>query len=297
VSKTVSDIAEHDWEFSFPRNLASHLLTTVDSKQHLLGIGSDLGLITYSTMFEIWTPSPFILWLVMLISFVKLRCKIDIHALVIPLMLLCLPILLELATGYRKSLESSKLFIVAYPCVLGFGWILAKKISLIPPTSRRISFAFFLLVLVGITSNFKVFGVWVAARTGFIETRASEQRFVTALSEKLGATNAEELLAQPVLYVHYEPGVGLRNFAGGNLRTDLDFWSAPVQTVLAKEISKPWDALGRPPIYVSYDKLHYEVWTGINTWPLFLETVESDPNVCILRLIEGQRLLVSCDQL
>ena len=62
------------------------------------------------------------------------------------------------------------------------------------------------------------------------------------------------LRTRPVLYFHYEPGLTLRYFVGGNLFSDLDFWSNEVYEAMAESRSfeETVERLGNPVIYISY---------------------------------------------
>jgi hypothetical protein len=100
-----------------------------------------------------------------------------------------------------------------------------------------------------VTEEPKAYLRW--AFTTYRETNA-DMNIARLIKARFGDQSAQ-VAARPVLYLHYEPGVSLRLYLGGDLFRDLDFWSPPVQEKIAvsQTFSDLLDALGRPNVYFS----------------------------------------------
>jgi len=72
------------------------------------------------------------------------------------------------------------------------------------------------------------------AVAGYWDTRPTEMKLVAAVTARYGAA-AAATLGGPVMYPHQEPGIGLRNFAPGDIHRDLDRYSPPVQNALTAD--------------------------------------------------------------
>lgn len=92
----------------------------------------------------------------------------------------------------------------------------------------------------------------------------------------------DEVVDRPILYLHYEPGLALRNFIGGHLICDLDFWGPTVHQAMA-EVSSLREVvarLGYPSIYFSfpdpglYSRYYPEIWSRFATEVLGLHDAD-----------------------
>jgi len=81
-----------------------------------------------------------------------------------------------------------------------------------------------------------------------------------------------------ILYLHYEPGIGLRYYLGGEFFRDLDFWSEPVQRHVPASATFPelLRRLGHPTVYVSYaDGLRYAGHVDHREWEKYRTEIEA----------------------
>ncbi|MBR9973896.1 hypothetical protein [Magnetospirillum sulfuroxidans] len=187
----------------------------------------------------------------------------------LPLALAALPQILQYLTQYRSSHEYSKTTLVAIHL---FAWYPAYVLGRVTPLWRwRPSLRLLIAALV-VGGGIAVTGgtVVLTAKAG-IDLRQGPSALLNwaftryrdhnvdlniarLMREQWNEREIAEITARPVLYLHYEPGLGLRNFMGGQLFCDLDFWGPTVQQAADASSSLPdlIARLGYPSIYLSY---------------------------------------------
>jgi hypothetical protein len=261
----------------YPRpRLMSYLPFTPEKL--VLGTAVDWGFITPDR----WVPSPNGLWLIGLAVILWARWPdrrehpVDMGSLLSPLLWLVLPLSLELVTLYRKE-PYSKLYA---PSVWLPTWYPAFLLSRMPggrasQTSRqrsarrraaRWALAGFYALVVGAFlyhgyPGFQSFAsgmkVRYTARLFGSGWRETDGAIALGIRTTLTPDEFERIQTTRILYFHYEPGVGLRYYLGGNLFQDYDFWSDPVQSRLdvTTTLEDLLRALGGPNFYLSYGPL------------------------------------------
>jgi len=195
-----------------------------------------------------------------------------------PFVLIAMPLLLQLLTGYRTTTEYNKVFAVGifvaswYPC-----FVIARLVPNRIVTDGYLRLRNRLparlgigLGIIGIAAGALLFIVpgdrisghplFRLGPAGYVDWALEQYRNINEdlnvarrIREKYG-DRVNEISKRPVLYFHYEPGVSLRLHLGGDITKDWDFWSdnvrgrfdahATLQTLVAD--------LGYPNIYLSY---------------------------------------------
>ena len=223
-------------------------------------------------------PNPNGLWLVGLAVTLWARWAdrrgraIGVAWLLAPLLCLVLPLSLEVLTQYRKD-WFSRLYM---PSVWFPTWYPAFLLSRMP--DARDVWQGPAVWLQGRAGKWGLAGCYalvVAAfvyhgAPGFHDFRYAKTVYATRLSGSswgetdggmAGAIQAalapgevESLRHARILYFHYEPGIGLRYYLGGNLFQDYDFWSDPVQSRIddGTTLEGLLRALGGPNLYLSF---------------------------------------------
>jgi hypothetical protein len=263
----------------YPRTRLMNLNPFTPEK-FVLGTAVDWGLVTPYQ----WVPSPNGLWLVGLgvvlcVYWTRRRERpVDVASLLAPLIWLVLPLSLELVTQFRKEFYS-KLYAPSvwlptwYPAFLlsrmpgapgsrtgprpslwerAARWALAGFYALVVAAFLHHGYPGFLSFASGMKLRYtaRLFSTGWRETDGAIATRI---RTILTLDEIEGIRRAR------ILYFHYEPGVGLRYYLGGNLFEDYDFWSDRVQSRLdaTTTLEGLLRALGGPNIYLSYGPLPF----------------------------------------
>lgn len=281
LSRPLAIIATHDWQLDFPRSEVDPALITTDLAGHLLGGATDLGLLMSTWLSDLHLPAPLGLWLPLLILLWWRGQRFDVLPVVMIPLLFAGTFAMEIALGYRSSPIFNKLYIFAYPAVLGFSAVLLRELGVFRTSLRRQLKRAGAILLWALVIKAKTYAIWALLLVGYLDDRPTELRLVAALRQEQGTQAAAAILNDPLIYVHYEPGIGLRNFTGGDLRNDLDFWSDPVQSALASGPVAAWIALGRPTVYISHGSGDfYALWSGIDTWSAFRAALETAPGVC-----------------
>ncbi|MEM6737192.1 MAG: hypothetical protein AAF620_14100 [Bacteroidota bacterium] len=95
--------------------------------------------------------------------------------------------------------------------------------------------------------------------SNFIPPR--ELSFYRQLKENMSEEDLLSLQNSPFMYFHYEPGIGIRHYIGGDITTDLDFWSLENQEIAAQaeNIFDFLEALDCPYLFFSLgEAIHYD---------------------------------------
>ena len=192
-----------------------------------------------------------------------------------PVTVLIFPFVLQILTGYRTTADYNKMFVLG---IFFHGWYLAYGLMICLSFPRVAAlmdelcekwnesrWRIFVTTMAGIAVVFAlsgklsghrivVDGPQAYLRWAFATYRKTnaDMNIARLIKARFGDQSAQ-LAARPVLYLHYEPGVSLRLYLGGDLFRDLDFWSPPVQEKIAvsQTFSDLLDALGRPNVYFS----------------------------------------------
>lgn len=174
-----------------------------------------------------------------------------------PFALMLMPLMLEILTAYRSSGESNKSYLLAaffpsfFPALvvhwLGIGRAVQAKWS-----GRLIPAALIAVLLWGLAGPWAGWGLGrVLGHVVHYYRGGIADMNVAAALVREGL--AEQVAGRPLMYFYCEPGMGLRNYIGGTLDRDLDFWS---DTVLNKAATVPnleslMAELGWPNLYLS----------------------------------------------
>jgi len=238
-------------------------------EKSISGIVRDLGIVPAEQIFRF--PFPVILLsLAALIAFAivwrkRLMRRPGILLIILaPTVLLLAPVLVELATGYRKTYAGSKLYFVGlfffawYPC-----WLLSriKALQAFPPFIRKAATVAGICLMVGsgITAAWKVDSIkaWYAWAVGTYRANNTDRAMALAIQDAASSPSEMKSIAErSILYTYYEPGLGIRYFMGGALTGDFDLWGDKVQSMLdqGKSLASTLEALGWPNVYISYPK-------------------------------------------
>jgi len=216
----------------------------------------NLGYVSSGFKFNIHSVYLFPLLLsLMVISFSEVKCRKEyIVKLILPCVFLLLPVLLEVVTQYRKSAVFSKLYVpflffsIWYPFYVYTNILSCRRIFPNAIVRRSvesvfvISFLFFMYFAYTTTPSYRLYSMAQAennlkrAIQYRLSNRTQYKRHEELLYENIKATHSEssanELFSRPVMYFHYEPGLGFRYFSGGSVVNDYDFFSDTVQMQL-----------------------------------------------------------------
>lgn len=227
-----------------------------------------------------------------------------------PLLFLAMPLLLELASGFRKDIAYSKIYfgscwifawLPAYallrlanvaplagcrPPISAARWLVAATVAGVSLVILQGYGKGYYRILSAAEFQAKITRWWEADSSGIDESIA---RKALAWS---GARGTDLLAGRRVMYFHYEPGIGLRWFLGGDFFADLDFWSLAVQQRLNPEmgVAEFLDKFDRPVLYLSLGpKPHYQghvtyphqakLWRELQDWRMldcFSHVIEQD---------------------
>lgn len=269
---------------------------------HVLGALHDWGLMTDNR----WTPvGPRTLWLAGLLGLLMAdrgRCLKRPHRLWIllaPLAVMVLPLALEALTGYRTSSVTNKPYLLAalfgafYPA-FAIRWLVRKDWGrqAMGLGLRAGCTALVLWPLVGSLAGFGPGRVLAWAR-GVYNDHVIDRGIALAL--EAGGITAEQVAARPLMYFYCEPGMGLRNYIGGSLRQDLDFWNADIQDSLraSPDMAALLARLGWPNLYLS-SRLDYSVYVegGSAIPPTEFGAFENQPWVERVIRFKDARLII-----
>ncbi|MBI3447140.1 MAG: hypothetical protein HY055_17680 [Magnetospirillum sp.] len=211
------------------------------------------------------------------------RARPSLERMVWPALLLALPGVVEMVTGYTRGAFTKPYYAVValYPWwpayILGQGgldfgldrWVRRHRRAWL--VGAGLAAAAIGILLVGRTSlgRLGVSGYAAHVLETYRQNNHSLQvaRRLAELDPRLSA----EVARRPVLYFYQEPGLGLRYFIGGNFFGDLDFYSVRVQKVLetAPSLEAALVELGSPSLYFSYDWQAYRsLWGNWTKEPL-----------------------------
>jgi hypothetical protein len=228
-----------------------------------------------------------------------------------PLLLLCLPLSLEAIVRYRRDIEYSKLYYVTvwfffwYPAFLYLhifyrSYNIDSKIKLqiqrfglydnLNIKIPRLLFLFIFMLVLSVCvskgcyyfSSYQSAPVFEAIKMQFWERnnpklKSQDELVVAALKKNLHREDLQTVIQRKILYFHYEPGIGIRYYLGGNITEDLDYWSDPVQNVLDAEdnFESFLCRIGSPNIYLSHGLvMFYQDFTSYPARPVVINALK-----------------------
>lgn len=253
---------------------------------HLRGFLHDWGLMSDGRFLP---AGPRAFWLWALLAFLvverrRLRARRLLVALA-PVVVMVLPLVLEVVTGYRTSAWTNKPYLVA---VL-FGAFYPAFILrlLLRARSGRVAAERAAAMAAAVVVAWALAGSWAGYGPGRVLAWARnlyDGQIVdrgVALALAAEGVPAGMLASRPIMYFYCEPGMGLRNYIGGSLRRDVDYWAQQAQTVLKSDPSgfvRVMAAAGWPNLYLSSRHRYGDyVEGGPAPWPPELDALESQP--------------------
>lgn len=198
-----------------------------------------------------------------------------------PLVLLALPQLLQNMVGYRTSYTYSKTMLIGLHVMVWYPafavkellsdpqWAIWRRRGIIAGTLITVIIAIFMLPRLPVSLDGGPGQIIARAQT-LHRAHNPDLTIANGLREELG-TDFAATAKRPILYFHYEPGLGLRNFIGGSFFCDYDFWSDPVRAKMATAdtLEDLVKALGYPNLYLSFgESTAYSRYTPPN-WRRF----------------------------
>ncbi|CUW38059.1 conserved protein of unknown function [Magnetospirillum sp. XM-1] len=269
---------------------------------HLRGALHDWGLMTDNR----WTLiGPRTLWLAGLLGLLiadRGRClgrPRRLWIMLAPIAVMLLPLSLEILTSYRTSSVTNKPYLLAalfgafYPAFAA-RWLIPGRWGerLI---GRGIKAAVAVLVLWGLAGPAAGFGPGrlLAWARGYYNDHVIDRGIAVALAAE-GVSTAR-MASRPLMYFYCEPGMGLRNYIGGSLRQDLDFWNADIQDSLraSPDMAGLLARLDWPNLYLS-SRLDYSVYVegGSAIPPAEFRAFEDQPWVERVIRFKDARLII-----
>jgi hypothetical protein len=259
---------------------------------HLMGALHDWGFLTD----ERWNPVvPRTAWLFGLLALLvadRGRCLRRPSRLVIllaPFTVMLLPLAQEALTGYRTALAANKPYLLAilfgavYPA-FAVAWLTRRE------RLQVMGDKVLHLALIGVAAAsllWLVGGPLVGMGPGRALAWARDTYDKRIVDRGIAQVLAAEgipvaaVADHPMMYFYCEPGMGLRNYIGGSLRRDLDFWGATVQDSMlaAKDMAALLAGLGWPNLYFS-SPASYAKFFPDSPWRTYrdeLDAVEHQP--------------------
>ncbi len=269
---------------------------------HVFGALHDWGLMTDNR----WTPvGPRTLWLVGMVALLVadrgrgFRRAYRLWILLAPLVVMLLPLSLEILTGYRTSSISNKPYLLAalfgsFYSAFAARWLIRRQWGerLIGLGVKAAAASLVLWGLVGSIVGFGPGRVLAWAR-GFYNDHVVDRGIAIALTAS--GISTEQIAAHPLMYFYCEPGMGLRNYIGGSLRHDFDFWNTDTQDSLrvSPDMAVLLARLGWPNLYLS-SRLDYSVYVegGPAFPPTELDHFERQPWVDKVVRFKDARLII-----
>jgi hypothetical protein len=182
-----------------------------------------------------------------------------------PFIFLLLPLLLEIIVHYRVGVISklyffSFWFFAWYPCYLYLWtpahiplshiWGRSDAHRHLPVKYSLPLLLFLAIILSGVMSGKSIYQRFADQ----ISEISNDDLMVNEIKRNSDPVNLQKIITGKVLYFHYEPGIQLRYFLGGDLLADFDYWSDPVQSQINEgtSLENLLCRLGGPNIYLSY---------------------------------------------
>lgn len=269
---------------------------------HLVGALNDWGLMRDDL------PSPFnpkLAWAYALAALLWLRrdqWRTDPRRLAIclaPFIVMLLPLVLHVLTGYRSSGQTNKPYLMAvfftafFP---GFAvyWLVSPHWA-----ARQIK-----LVLSGagvVLVAWALVGGWLGVGPGralaliknIYDSYNIDRGIWSALAAEPGLV--EDVAGRPIMYFYCEPGMGLRNYVGGKLIGDKDYWSADVQAAVkaAPDLGSWLAGQGWPNLYLSSLRDYRSYIDGATMPPFDRDALEGLPWVeRVIRFRDAELVIV-----
>ena len=240
-------------------------------EEHFLGALNDWGLIdgTDLTLSGISFRALYVLVLAFVLWKMWPQIKHDkllTISIISPILVLLAPLTLQIISGYRTSMNYSKLYILG---IFFFAWyppfLLMRLTShggihtLWHKTKMPIVVGGTVLILCLCTVFFhqmkpeRFIGHDLKMTLdNLFEDKIVDREMVERLREELSPEEFKDVISHPIMYMYFEPGTSIRLYLGGKFMKDLDFWSAPVgeQAKNAKSMGDLLEKLNYPNIYI-----------------------------------------------
>lgn len=266
------------------------LLTLVGTgwRYHVVGALHDWGLMTDGRVLLGGARSLWLLALVAVPVWLRQRGQsIALDRLLAPLVIMILPLLLHILTGYRSTPFSSKPYLLA---IFFMAWYPAFVLTLLPQgwlehvATRVLRWGGGLgvagaaaWILLGPLAGL---GPDRSLRWASDLYRSRNVDLNVANAAQAAGVDPIELSARPLMYFYCEPGMGLRNFVGGTLTADWDFWGEGARTLMAqsRDLGELVAKAGWPNLYLSSHARYNDFVNG--GWERFqpeLDAIEAQP--------------------
>lgn len=270
AGKEILQVLRHGLFFPVANRMADHQR---DPMVTGLGMLHDFGLLPNDAVLALPVGAGWALLALLLLLVWRRRgrwCWRSLTVVLAPLVLLAAPAAVELATGYRMSVHFSKLYA---PAVTLFAWYPALLLAWSPMgrrSGRGLEIATLGLAALGLAAPL----AWLTLRGPAVLEGYRDGNTDLRIIEQLAKDEAalKDVRSRPVIYFHYEPGVGLRYFLGGDLLSDYDFWSDPVEQAAREAVGLAELAarLGNASLYFPLGpKLTYAGYTRHDHWRRF----------------------------
>ncbi|MBI2240180.1 MAG: hypothetical protein HYU59_05185 [Magnetospirillum gryphiswaldense] len=181
-----------------------------------------------------------------------------------PLLLLALPQALQLGLGYRSSYTYSKTTLVGLHLMTWYPAFVLCRLAGPMAWNRRWNY----VAAAGVSGAVLVGAAVTAWRPSYLYKidnytlpkivdmyRNSNPDYQIAKQVKQNADFMKLTSNRPIIYFHYEPGLGIRNFIGGKFFCDYDFWQISIQDKLKdfSDFDSLMRYLGWPNVYLSFE--------------------------------------------
>ena len=266
------------------------------------GILTDLGIIAHPGIFSFSLPMlSFSVVTFAVVIFLK-REKIALRPRIIgiylaPTLILLAPVLVEIITGFRKHEYGSKLYYISIFFYSWYPWWLVSRFKLMQWWPKYVNAFFKYSSIIGLSILLILsklnFDYFFERYTWAVSTyRANETDGLMAKAIKQNTSNEKlvgEIIAAPIIYFYYEPGIGLRYYLGGNFFTDYDFWGDSFQKLMqnADNFEDVLKKLDYPNIYISYRGgiEGGSKWTYSESWKKFESEIRNLTNAPYVKKI------------
>jgi hypothetical protein len=241
------------------------------------GILADLGAIPHPNIFAFAIPMlSFSLLALLIVFFLKRREIVRRPRLIAiylaPFLILIVPIVVEIITGFRKYSYGSKLYYVSLFFYPWYPWWLLSRFRIMQwwpqPVFKIFKYSAIsgLIILILVTVlNFDFLFNRYAWAVDTYRINNVDNRMASAIRKNYSSPAVfKKIVATPVVYLYYEPGAGLRYYLGGDFFSDYDFWSDDFQKRMrhATRFEEVLKSLYYPNIYIS----HKHAIAGVSKW-------------------------------
>lgn len=200
-----------------------------------------------------------------------------------PFTVMLLPLALHALTGYRSSGHASKpyllaVFFAAFVPAFAVYWLVSSNWAA-RLVKTAISGAGMVLLAWALVGGW--FGVGPGRALTLTKNLYDSYNIDRGIWDNLAADPRllEDVASRRIMYFYCEPGMGLRNYIGGTLVGDRDYWSVDVQAALktAPDVEAWLSSQGWPNLYLSATQDYTAYLDGARLPPFEREMLESQP--------------------